>query len=76
MPEEYTASERRDYFKEDDVLLNKKVKKAIEGGLITPILCCGGFSERESMGVTLDLIRLQIKSDLVRRCRRGPIALR
>ena len=23
-------SERRDYFKEDDVLLNKKVKKAIE----------------------------------------------
>ena len=33
-------SERRDYFKEDDVLLNKKVKKAIEAGL-TPILCCG-----------------------------------
>ena len=25
-------SERRDYFKEDDVLLNKKVKKAIEAG--------------------------------------------
>ena len=41
-------SERRDYFKEDDVLLNKKVKKAIEAGL-TPIL---------------DWIRLQIKSDL------------
>ena len=29
-------SERRDYFKEDDALLNKKVKKAIEAGL-TPI---------------------------------------
>ena len=33
-------SERRDYFKEDDVLLNKKVKNAIEKVLI-PILCCG-----------------------------------
>ena len=31
-------SERRDYFKEDDALLNKKVKKAIESGL-TPLLC-------------------------------------
>ena len=31
-------SERRDYFKEDDALLNKKVKKALEAGL-TPILC-------------------------------------
>ena len=56
-------SERRDYFKEDDVLLNKKVKKAIEAGL-TPILCCGETLEQREMGVTLDWIRLQIKSDL------------
>ena len=33
-------SERREYFKEDDAFLNKKVKKAIASGL-TPILCCG-----------------------------------
>ena len=57
-------SERRDYFKEDDVLLNKKVKKAIEKGL-TPILCCGESLEQREMGVTMDWIRLQIKSDLV-----------
>jgi triosephosphate isomerase len=56
-------SERRDYFKEDDALLNKKVKKAIEAGL-TPILCCGETLEQREMGVTLDWIRLQIKSDL------------
>lgn len=56
-------SERRDYFKEDDVLLNKKVKKAFEAGL-TPILCCGETLEQRESGVTLDWIRLQIKSDL------------
>ena len=56
-------SERRDYFKECDCLLNKKVKKAIEAGL-TPILCCGETLEQREMGVTMDWIRLQIKSDL------------
>ena len=56
-------SERRDYFKEDDVLLNKKVKKAFEAG-ITPILCCGESLEQREIGVTMDWIRLQIKSDL------------
>lgn len=57
-------SERRDYFKEDDALLNKKVKKAFEAGL-TPILCCGETLEQREMGVTMDFIRFQIKSDLV-----------
>ena len=56
-------SERRDYFKEDDVLLNKKVKTAFEAG-ITPILCCGESLEQRELGVTMDWIRLQIKSDL------------
>ena len=56
-------SERRDYFKEDDVLLNKKVKKAIDAG-ITPILCCGETLEQREMGIAVDFIRLQIKSDL------------
>ena len=57
-------SERRDYFKEDDALLNKKVKKAFEAGL-TPILCCGETLEQREMGITLDWIRTQIKSDLI-----------
>ena len=56
-------SERRDYFKEDDVLLNKKVKKAFASGL-TPILCCGESLEQREQGVTIDWIRLQIKSDI------------
>ena len=53
-------SERREYFKEDDAFLNKKV---IASGL-TPILCCGETLEQREMGVTMDWIRLQIKSDL------------
>ena len=57
-------SERREYFAETDVTVNKKVKKAFEKGL-TPILCCGESLEQREMGVTMDWIRLQIKSDLV-----------
>ena len=57
-------SERRDYFKETDAFLNQKVKKAFEHNL-TPILCCGETLEQREMGVTMDWIRLQIKSDLV-----------
>ena len=56
-------SERRDYFKECDCMLNKKVKKALEHNLI-PILCCGESLEQREMGITLDWIRMQIKSDL------------
>ena len=56
-------SERRDYFSECDCMLNKKVKKALEHNL-TPILCCGETLEQREMGVTMDWIRLQIKSDL------------
>ena len=55
-------SERRDYFKEDDAFLNKKVLKAFEHGL-TPILCCGESLEQRESGVTLDWIRLQMKSE-------------
>lgn len=56
-------SERRQYFNETDDFLNKKVLKAFEHGL-TPILCCGETLEQRESGVTLDWIRLQIKSDL------------
>ena len=56
-------SERREYFHETDEELNKKVKKAFEHGL-TPILCCGETLEQREMGITIDWIRMQIKSDL------------
>ena len=45
---------------EDDVLLNKKVKKAFEHG-ITPIVCCGETLTQREQGVTIDFIRQQIK---------------
>ncbi|SDB29126.1 triose-phosphate isomerase [Butyrivibrio sp. INlla16] len=56
-------SERREYNHETDEVLNKKVKKAFEHGL-TPILCCGETLEQRNKGITLDFIRMQIKSDL------------
>ena len=56
-------SERREYFKETDEELNKQVKKAFEHGL-TPILCCGETLKQRETGITLDWIRMQIKSDL------------
>ncbi|WP_194609491.1 triose-phosphate isomerase [Clostridium vitabionis] len=56
-------SERRQYYREDDAFLNQKVLKALEKGL-TPILCCGETLEQREAGVTLDWIRLQLKSDL------------
>lgn len=43
-------SERREYFQESDVLVNLKVKAALEAGL-NPILCVGeSLSEREAGG--------------------------
>ncbi len=56
-------SERRQYFGETDAFLNKKVLKAFEHGL-TPILCCGETLEQREAGLTIDWIRLQLKSDL------------
>lgn len=53
-------SERREYFAETDVTVNKKVLKAFEHG-ITPIICCGESLIQREQGVTIDFIRQQIK---------------
>ncbi|QHQ62737.1 triose-phosphate isomerase [Anaerocolumna sedimenticola] len=53
-------SERREYFAESDVTVNKKVLKAFEHG-ITPIICCGESLTQREQGVTIDFIRQQIK---------------
>ncbi len=53
-------SERREYFSESDITVNKKVKKAIEHKL-TPIICCGETLEQREQGITIDFIRQQIK---------------
>ncbi|MFV0344179.1 MAG: triose-phosphate isomerase [Anaerocolumna sp.] len=53
-------SERREYFNETDITVNKKVLKAFEHG-ITPIVCCGESLTQREQGVTIDFIRQQIK---------------
>lgn len=53
-------SERREYFAETDETVNKKVKKALEKGLL-PILCCGESLEQREDGITMDWISIQIK---------------
>lgn len=53
-------SERREYFSETDESVNKKVLKAFEHGLI-PIICCGETLEQREQGITIDLVRQQIK---------------
>ena len=56
-------SERRQYFGETDVTVNKKVHAALEAGL-HPIICVGESLEQRDMGVTLELMALQVKSAL------------
>ncbi|MCJ7856310.1 triose-phosphate isomerase [Lachnospiraceae bacterium NSJ-143] len=56
-------SERREYFGETNTMVNKKVKKILEHGMI-PIMCCGETLEQREMGITLEHIRIQIKKGL------------
>ena len=53
-------SERRQYFGETDITVNKKVLKAIEHNLV-PIICVGETLEEREQGITIDLVRLQTK---------------
>jgi triosephosphate isomerase len=56
-------SERRQYFKETDALINSKVKKALVSGL-TPIVCIGETLEERESGITDKIITTQIKGVL------------
>lgn len=56
-------SERRQYFKEDDSEINKKVIAAFDHGL-KPILCVGETLEQREAGVTFDVIAAQVKGCL------------
>ena len=56
-------SERRQYFGETDFTVNKKVLAALEAGL-NPIICVGESLEQRELGITMELIALQIKSAL------------
>ncbi|HEY6191483.1 MAG TPA: triose-phosphate isomerase [Bacteroidota bacterium] len=56
-------SERRQYFKENDELVNAKVKKALAAGLL-PIMCVGETLEEREKGLADQVISTQIKGGL------------
>ena len=56
-------SERRQYYKETDELINKKVKKALIDGLL-PIVCVGETLQERESGVTEKVISTQVKGVL------------
>jgi len=56
-------SERREYFKEDDELIARKVKAALDNGL-TPILCVGENLTLRESGKAEDYVRAQVQNGL------------
>src|SRR5699024_10508346 len=53
-------SERRTYFGETDVTVNKRVRAALDSGL-TVILCVGEYLEQREQGITAELVAMQTK---------------
>ena len=53
-------SERRTYFGDTDVTVNKRTKAAVEAGL-TAIVCVGEYLEQREQGVTNELVAMQVK---------------
>lgn len=56
-------SERRSYYAEDDLLLNKKCKLALAKGL-KPIFCCGEVLEERESGKLYEVVRKQLSVGL------------
>jgi len=56
-------SERREYYKENDFWINKKVKKALEKNL-RPILCVGEKLEDREAGNTEKVVEVQVREGL------------
>jgi len=56
-------SERRAIFKEDDALINQKVKAALQNSL-KPILCVGETIEEREAGDTLKVVETQVTEGL------------
>jgi len=56
-------SERREYFKENNKVINKKVKAALDAGLV-PILCVGEKLKQREEGITDKVIKTQVNACL------------
>ena len=56
-------SERRQYFGETDLIINKKIKAALKYGL-KPILCIGESLEQREIGIEQETVRNQLVNDL------------
>jgi triosephosphate isomerase (TIM) len=56
-------SERRAYFGEDDKLLAKKIRQALDSQL-TPVYCCGEMLQERESGVHFDVIASQLENGL------------
>ncbi len=56
-------SERRQYFGENDEMINKKAKAILSNGIL-PIICCGETLEQRESGITDQHIRGQITKAL------------
>ncbi|WP_019121204.1 triose-phosphate isomerase [Brevibacillus massiliensis] len=53
-------SERRQYYNENDIAINKKVHAAIRHG-IKPLICIGETAEQKEYGISLETIAAQVK---------------
>ena len=56
-------SERRQYFGETDETVNKKIKAALDAGLI-PVMCVGETEQERDAGQTFSVLDKQVKSGL------------
>jgi triosephosphate isomerase len=56
-------SERRSYYHEDDLILNKKVKLALENQLL-PIFCIGEKLDERNKGIHFDIVKSQLENGL------------
>ncbi len=52
-------SERRQYYRETDLAVNRKVRAAVDAGL-TPIVCIGESLQQRALGVTMELLDYQL----------------
>jgi triosephosphate isomerase len=56
-------SERRSYYGETDAILNKKVKLALQNGLL-PVFCCGEVLKEREAGIHMQVVKSQIEKGL------------